>query len=426
MQRLRKEDMIVFLKNEGYTIRAIKGALRCSQRLIDNTIRFWNTHHELPPPTKRGRPKKVNETITQFIERKTLEDAAISDMHLAELAAEEFHVALSRCTINGIRHFLRFTFKPPRHVPALTDEQKYQRIRFASTMLSNHADALDKIVFSDESRFVLGADKTWVWRRRGEYSPSSCHCTMKFPQGVMVWGAIGLDYKSPLIVVDGSIDTEKYKSVLESSEMIPSLQEEKGLLGFVFQQDGATCHTSKNMKLWLAQRLRLLNFWPANSPDLNPIEHLWGVLKRTVAASNPKTLEELKNVLQEVWNAIDQGMINRLVTSFRHRLILVARNGGKSIGHLIRRDAYLEEEDAEPIPAGMDIIEDAMVGPLVYTEPLPEEHSFTQEDDEFIVQRWVDIGPQWKTIAKQLKVLPNEVKNRWLTHLKTRITLSNW
>uniref|UniRef100_A0A8C4ED23 Tc1-like transposase DDE domain-containing protein n=1 Tax=Dicentrarchus labrax TaxID=13489 RepID=A0A8C4ED23_DICLA len=61
--------------------------------------------------------------------------------------------------------------------------------------------------------------------------------------------------------------------------------------------------------------------WPASSPDLNPIEHLWDQLRRAVRArvTNTTTLADLRQMLVEEWDAIPQQCVTRLVTSMRRR-----------------------------------------------------------------------------------------------------------
>ena len=61
--------------------------------------------------------------------------------------------------------------------------------------------------------------------------------------------------------------------------------------------------------------------WPARSPDLNPIEHVWDALGRRIAArpNAPMTIQHLSNALIEEWNALPQGLITILVESIGSR-----------------------------------------------------------------------------------------------------------
>ena len=69
-----------------------------------------------------------------------------------------------------------------------------------------------------------------------------------------------------------------------------------------FQHDGALCHRTKTVGKWLADnRIQILGSWPGNSPDLNPIENSWVILKQKVATHNPSSLTFLKQVIKEIW-----------------------------------------------------------------------------------------------------------------------------
>ena len=69
-----------------------------------------------------------------------------------------------------------------------------------------------------------------------------------------------------------------------------------------FQRDGAPCHQTKAVKKWLDDNgFQILGPWPGNSPDLNPIENCWVILKQKVAARNPSSLSHLKLGVKEIW-----------------------------------------------------------------------------------------------------------------------------
>ncbi len=68
--------------------------------------------------------------------------------------------------------------------------------------------------------------------------------------------------------------------------------------------------------------------WPSMSPDLNPIEHLWGILKRQVELHSPSSIQSLKEVILEEWKKIDLAKCRQLVHSMPRRLGAVTKNHG--------------------------------------------------------------------------------------------------
>lgn len=79
------------------------------------------------------------------------------------------------------------------------------------------------------------------------------------------------------------------------------------MMGFpesIFQPDNDLKHTANVTKQWFAAKDVRLSAWPSQSPDLNPIENLLGFIKLKIFILKPKNLNELKTVIQAVWNSI--------------------------------------------------------------------------------------------------------------------------
>ena len=99
---------------------------------------------------------------------------------------------------------------------------------------------------------------------------------------------------------------------------------------FIFQQDNAPAHkASDTMAFFDDNNIKLLPF-PPGSPDLNPIENIWGILKSSVAKRFPKKTEELERFAIEEWGKIPQKMIENAILSMTTRISqVIARNGKK-------------------------------------------------------------------------------------------------
>ena len=82
------------------------------------------------------------------------------------------------------------------------------------------------------------------------------------------------------------------------------------------QQDGAPSHTSISTSKFLkAKKIKVLQDWPAQSPDMNIIEHVWGRMKEETWKTKPKNLDELWEACKTAFFAIPDDFINKLYES---------------------------------------------------------------------------------------------------------------
>jgi hypothetical protein len=186
--------------------------------------------------------------------------------------------------------------------------------------------------FSDESRIVLGDNKRWIWYREDEDNPAALISYVNFAPSVMVFAVVEIGFKSDLLLVEGSIDPDRYLQTLDRLGFIDVLNEKHGIFRWIFQQDGAPDHTSHAVPDRLEESVDVIVDWPASSADLSPIELLWAILKNG-RRRQPQPINELKNALIAAWTSIPQITINRLCQSFQTRIELCLADDGESVSN---------------------------------------------------------------------------------------------
>ncbi len=137
---------------------------------------------------------------------------------------------------------------------------------------------------------------------------------MKFPQSVMIWAAMSSAGVGPLCFLSPQSTQPSTRKFLEHF-MLPSADKLYGDADFILQQNLAPAHTAKGTKSWFNDHGVTVLDWPANSPDLNPIENLWGIVKRKIRDTRPNNADELKATVKETWASIPPQQCHKLITS---------------------------------------------------------------------------------------------------------------
>ena len=141
-------------------------------------------------------------------------------------------------------------------------------------------------------------------------------------------GGIHGNQKTDLVQLYVTLNAEGYMNNVINQELVPLFTTNPNL---TLMHDGATPHTARVTAQHLANLGIPVLPWPSKSPDLNPIEHLWDHLEKRIRARQhpPADLGELRDALDEKWNAIPAERVRRLTGSMRRRcLSTMAAFGG--------------------------------------------------------------------------------------------------
>ncbi len=143
----------------------------------------------------------------------------------------------------------------------------------------------------------------------------------------LIWAAMSSAGVGPLCFLKSTVNAAIYQDILEHF-MLPSADKLYGDADFIFQQDLAPAHTAKGTKSWFNDHGVTVLDWPANSPDLNPIENLWGIVKRKMRDTRPNNADELKATVKETWASIPPQQCHKLITSVPRQIEAVIKAKG--------------------------------------------------------------------------------------------------
>lgn len=320
-------------------VRAAARQLEISRGCATRAFNEINTRHKARKVSK-SRQARINLCVNLAKKKTTVNgrtfptfsSSRVIARRLGQLGKPVSHMTVWRdLRAKGLKSFVR------RRVPGNDPEYRQRRKNFCANKEWRKQRVTDRIVFSDE-HWITSNDHTTrsMWAKsKKDILPRPVRSRYNVPS-LMIWAAIGIGWRSKLVVVPRTVDeaTGKTKGMNSTmyvrrclSKIVPHLLKKKA----VFMQDGARCHTSAWTKEYLGRKgVDVMTGWPSHSPDLNPIEPLWCELDRRIAEMGvAKDTKELASMATAAWDAMPQRLIDSYVRSFPGRVKkCVSCNGG--------------------------------------------------------------------------------------------------
>ncbi|GFW15342.1 transposable element Tc1 transposase [Trichonephila clavipes] len=293
--------------------RRVAGQVDRSECAIRNCWEQWTREGTHARKTGSGATRKTTRREDRRIMRQALVDPTVTRSTIRA----DVGVAIVPKTIS--RHLAEANLKSKRPFRALplTPEHRQLRLQWCQTKSMWNVTDWQKVVFSDESRFVLGTDdkRVRVCRCPGERY-NSPHTVLRHTArtaDVMVCGALAYGSRSTLIVMRGTLTGQRYVDDILRPHVGTFLN---GLPGAIFQQDNARPHTERVTQDFLRHFQTLP--WPARTPDSSPVEHVWYQLKRQMAPCH--SVHNLELAVQDLWAQLSQDNIRCLINSMMDRV----------------------------------------------------------------------------------------------------------
>ncbi|GFW76908.1 transposable element Tcb2 transposase [Trichonephila clavipes] len=309
---------------EGRSVTSVAAEFGIAHSIVSRLWRQFQTTGKAIRGFSSGRPRGTTPADDRYIVLQARRNRRQTAGEIARHTTQATGRPKSRFTVARRLHGGGlFARRPVRCVP-LTPAHRRRRSLWCREHRNWRDNEWGRVLFIDESRFSLSSDshRILIWRERGSRNhPSNIIERDRYGgRGVLVWGGIMLGSRTDLHIFDtGSVNGTRYCNEI----LLPYVRLFRGAMGlqFLFMDDNAPCHRTVAAKQLLESEDIERMDWPARSPDLNPIEHVWDFLGRRLAARTlpPVTIRELGLALQDEWAAMPQQLIGTLILSMGRR-----------------------------------------------------------------------------------------------------------
>lgn len=326
-----KQDSVVSQLRAGYSVRKVAKRLSISPATVSR-IRTKCLPTLIKQPV--GRPRILSARDKNDLKRKLLSGLLQTGTKVHKHLRDEGTDISYRTVLRNLRE-IGFQAKKKMKKPFLSLKHRKARLEWAKAHQYWTVDDWKRVVFSDETKINLWNSDgiQYCWTRPGDpVQPFHLQPTVKHGGGsLMFWGCMmwqGLGYGCQ--ITEGTMKKDDYINILDSTLKESLEYYGYGRDDYIFQHDNDPKHTAKATTAYLRDQGIEALPWPAQSADLNPIEHVWDILKVQIGrrARRPTSIHELWVVVQEEWDLISPEIVQRLYESMPRRVQAVLRARG--------------------------------------------------------------------------------------------------
>lgn len=274
----------------------------------------------------KGAPHKINEKDKKRIRRFIKRNPKTTKYKILQV----LNINVSLPTLSKTLKDLKIGRFKLHNKPKISNINKKERLKFGNKHLNWNKDRWSNIIWTDEVSVVLGKKYTqYTWREMGKFDKSHYRCSKQtfITRYKKFFGFFCADGTRGLVETPKPYKSIQYCQILKDNIIMPSLH-----IGRHLMQDNDKIHVSAYTTKFLKQNKVKLLKWPAQSGDCNPIENLWYILKRRLYSKpSPKTLEELKTKINNIWMQLEDSLLKKLSDSMVNRIKMLVNQNGNPI-----------------------------------------------------------------------------------------------
>lgn len=235
-------------------------------------------------------------------------------------------INVSRSTIKRRLDANAVHFRPVIKKPLLTKIHIEKRLRWANENLTTD---WSKVVYTDESSFWLSNPLTHTWSTPTNRTVVR---TIKHPQKVHVYGAFCEAGFGKLTVFTGNLNAVRMNELYKST-LLPTAKKYYGNDNskWLLLEDNDPKHKSRLCTAWKEEKGIEQMDWPPQSPDCNPIENVWAIIKARLKGKKFNNTKQLSSFIIRQWNSFPRSYAENLSKSMPSRCVRVIEKEGEWI-----------------------------------------------------------------------------------------------
>lgn len=332
-----KRNAILDLIHAGKSSKEISLALNVHRNTVNNVRKLFlqagGVKKRSGGSRKSMRTKQLIQKVRRRIKtnpwrsvRKMAKEMGVSNTTLQRIVKKDLHATSRAITTKQL----------------VTEDSKEKREARAKLLLNDVKHSSGRVtIFSDEKLFCVDRvlnrrNSRYISSEKVEDVPEHVKHVYKtkHPAKVMVLGVVASHGKKcPIIFIpqNDKVNSDVYINLL-TKNVLPWLRKTYPDNNYVWQQDGAPCHTSRKTQKFLQDNMAEFwgkDMWPPNSPDLNPLDYsIWASIEKEACKKPHSSVSSLKASIRQAWGKMDPEYIRKTCKSFRPRLeAVLAKNG---------------------------------------------------------------------------------------------------
>ena len=322
MAQVKKRILIDALISSGiHSKREVAKVAGVSLATVYNVMAKKKSASSLTHRKGAGGPGCLRNSIRRIVSQQIRRTPYLSSRNLASQPG----VNASFSTVCRALSDLEYSKKYPDKTPMLSEKNRLYCIVWAKKYMYPKKSWMQTI-FLDEMSIWLSRGRIKMWTKSGKkrFAPTTKH-TPK----INVWATFSSMGTFPLYIFTDNMNSDMFIHILKSNLLVQA--EVFHLDQWRLVMDNDPKHKSKKVQDFLHGKMPIEMPWPSQSPDLNPIENLFGWLKQELLKTAPKTISAMKVNLEKIWNSIDSDFLRPYCESMTRRCKTVIENEGYPI-----------------------------------------------------------------------------------------------